>query len=283
MNDTQSLADIVVRALPPEPWAEGDNIPWDDPAFSARMLQEHLTQAHDLASRRAAKIDAQIAWIYAHLLRSAPARILDLACGPGLYAMRLARLGCTCLGIDFGPASVAYAREQSQGLACEYVLDDIRQADYRGPHDLALLVYGQFNVFRPDEARDILARAWDALRPGGLLLLEPHTWAAVQESAGAPGWSAAAAGLFASEPHLLLSESFWDERRAASTERFYVIAAATGEVTRYALSMQAYRDDDYVAVLHEAGYADVVFYPSLTGEPDDSQTGLLAISARRPA
>jgi SAM-dependent methyltransferase len=283
MKDLLRLADIVARALPPEPWAEGDNIPWDDPAFSARMLQEHLTQAHDLASRRTAKIDAQVAWIHAQMLGTVQARILDLACGPGLYTARLARLGHTCLGIDFGPASIAYAREQSQELVCEYVLDDIRQADYRGPHDLVLLVYGQFNVFRPGEARDILARAWRALRPGGLLLLEPHTWAAVQESAGAPGWSAAEAGLFAAAPHLLLSESFWDERRAASTERFYVIDAATGDTTRYALSMQAYRNDDYAAVLRDAGYEEIVFYPSLTGEPDDSQAGLLAISARRPA
>ena len=173
-------------------------------------------------------------------------------CALPIYAARLARLGHTCLGIDFGPASIAYAREQSQRLACEYVLDDIRQADYRGPHDLAMLVYGQFNVFRPDEARDILVRAWGALRPGGTLLLEPHTWDAVRNTAGQPGWSAAAAGLFAAEPHLLLHEAFWDEGRAASTERFYVIDAATGDVTRYALSMQAYCHEDYAAEIGRA-------------------------------
>ena len=47
-----TLADIVSRKTPPIAWAEGENIPWDDPAFSERMLAEHLSQKHNLASRR---------------------------------------------------------------------------------------------------------------------------------------------------------------------------------------------------------------------------------------
>ena len=34
------LADLGSRLRPPEPWAEGDNIPWHDPAFSARMVSQ---------------------------------------------------------------------------------------------------------------------------------------------------------------------------------------------------------------------------------------------------
>lgn len=41
------LSDIVGRQLSPEPWDEGEKIPWNDPAFSERMLAEHLTQAAD--------------------------------------------------------------------------------------------------------------------------------------------------------------------------------------------------------------------------------------------
>ena len=59
-----NLNDIVGRPLPAEPWVEGDNIPWDDPAFSKRMLAEHLTQEHDHASRRSETIDRQVRWIH---------------------------------------------------------------------------------------------------------------------------------------------------------------------------------------------------------------------------
>jgi hypothetical protein len=49
------LSDIVQRPARPEPWSEGVNIPWHDPALSARMPKEHLPQEYDGASRRAAQ------------------------------------------------------------------------------------------------------------------------------------------------------------------------------------------------------------------------------------
>ena len=39
------------RPNQPTPWAYGGNLPWDDPAFSERMLREHLDQTHGAASR----------------------------------------------------------------------------------------------------------------------------------------------------------------------------------------------------------------------------------------
>jgi hypothetical protein len=54
----KTLLDIVQRDAQPAPWTEGDNVPWNDPDFSERMLAEHLSQEHDLASRRSATIDA---------------------------------------------------------------------------------------------------------------------------------------------------------------------------------------------------------------------------------
>jgi len=208
--------------------------------------------------------------------------VLDLACGPGLYAMRLARLGHHCHGIDFGPASIAYAREQSAGLDCVYTLGDIRSTPYGGPYDLAMLIYGQFNVFRPREARGILLKAAEALRPGWLLLLGPHTVGCVRSMAHAASWSASTGGLFSDRPHLLLSEAFWDEEQQAATERFYVVDAASGLATRYAMTTLAYTEEEYVAVLADAGLVDIAFYPSLLGSPDPEQPGLLAITARRP-
>jgi len=51
------------RNLDPAPWSEGDNIPWNEPGFSQRMLKEHLSQAHDLANHRFETIDRHVAWI----------------------------------------------------------------------------------------------------------------------------------------------------------------------------------------------------------------------------
>jgi len=79
----KTILDIVERLPEPAPWSEGDNIPWNDPGFSERMLTEHLSQEHDLASRRSETIDQHVQWIFSRVLDSRPSRLLDLACGPG--------------------------------------------------------------------------------------------------------------------------------------------------------------------------------------------------------
>lgn len=279
-----NLLDIVRRTPAPEPWSEGEKIPWNEPGFSARMLAEHLSQAHDHASRRFAVVDRQVAWIHETVLGCTPTRVLDLGCGPGLYASRLARLGHSCFGIDFGPASVAYAREEAtrDGLDCRYALADIRTAEFGSGYGLAMLIFGEFNVFRAEEAAQLLCRVHAALAPGGVLLLEPHLYGVVEAEGKEPAsWYTSPSGLFSSKPHLVLTENFWDPGRGVTTHRHYVIDAATGEVTRHADSMQAYTEGDYRALLEAAGFQDVLFYPSLTGTAEPEAFGLCVVTSRR--
>ena len=131
--------------IPPTAWVEGENIPWNDRDFSERMLAEHLTQEHNLASRRFDIIDRQVRWIHTAVLGSKPTRILDLACGPGLYTSRLARLGHVCVGIDYAPAAVHYAQETAirEGLACTYCLGDVRETEYGDGYGLVMMLFGQ--------------------------------------------------------------------------------------------------------------------------------------------
>ena len=279
-----NILDMINRPATPRPWAEGEKIPWHEPGFSERMLAEHLSQSHDAASRRSEKIDAHVAWIHGELLGGKPARVLDLCCGPGLYTSRLARLGHECLGIDYSPASIAHARQlaEAEGLTCKYAHEDVRRAEYGQGYDLAMLIFGEFNVFSRDDARAIGTKAREALAPGGRVLLEPHTLAAV-ESLGraAPSWHSVKSGLFSDRPHLCLEESFWDSEARTATTRYFVIDAATGEVTRHAATCQGYTDDEYRSLLAECGFTDVILLPSLTGGEELAQKGLLAITARK--
>mgnify|MGYP001163269414 CR=1 FL=1 len=263
-----SLSQFVSKTEIPEPWGEGEKIPWNDPAFSARMLREHLSQQHDAASRRFALIDQHVAWIDS-LLPQRAARILDLGCGPGLYTSRLARLGHRCVGIDFSPASIAYAREQTQreGLACDYIEADLRRADFGGPYDAALFLFGEANVFRPEELRAIIQRAAAALRSGGLLLLEPARFESTYaEAHRAPSWSRhPAGGLFSDRPHLLLHESFWHEGQRCSIERYLVIDAETGASSFYAATTQAYHEAELVELIAQNGFEAIGSFPQLGG------------------
>ncbi len=253
---------IVNRTRSAEIWQK---IPWGDPDFSRRMLKEHLTQAHDAASRRTPIIERQVAWIHTQVLGAKPSRILDLGCGPGLYTARLEALGHTCTGIDFSPASIEYARQHS---GSRYLQGDLRKVEFGGGCDLVMMIFGEFNTFTPDDARLILAKARAALKPSGALLLEAHPYAAVERVGGQPPmWYSAQSGLFSDQPYLCLEESFFDPPCAVS--RHYVIDAHTGQTAAYASMLRGYTDADYRDLLREFG--DVTFYPSLTGEPGDGE------------
>ena len=279
------IADIIKRIAEPEPWSEGDKIPWNEPAFSERMLREHLSQDHDLASRRAAIVDAHVEWIHHRLLEERLSQILDLGCGPGLYSSRLAKLGHRCTGIDFSPASIRHAIEQTErdNLSCTYMCEDIRNADYASGYDLVMFVFGEFNVFRPLDAQTILQKAHHALAPGGLLLFEPHRLAAVEQIGAQPAsWHTAEAGLFSPEPYLTLQENIWNPTAKTATTRFFVVDATTANVRQMTQTMQAYTDDEYRHMLEQAGFTAIEFLPSFAASEDNCRDSLMLIKAQRP-
>ncbi len=128
-----------------------------------------------------------------------------------------------------------------------------------------------------------MARAYSALRPGGSVVLEPQRFATVQATGeGVPSWYSAPSGLFSSRPHLCLTESSWDEALRSATQRFWVVDTETAAVTRYALTTEAYLDEEFVGLLEGAGFTDVRLLPSLIGAPDESQSFNLAVVGTKP-
>jgi SAM-dependent methyltransferase len=280
-----NLINLLQRVNPPLPWQEGDNIPWNEPGFSKRMLVEHLTQTHDLASRRTYLIDQHVAWIHEALLRSHPARILDLGCGPGLYCSRLAAHGHQCVGIDYSPASIAHARQEAEcdHLEIEYIEEDIRSASFGAAFDLVMLLFGEFNVFSRQDAAYLLSKAFDALLPGGQILLEAHTHASLLPDPQARNtWFTSSGGLFSPSPHLVLIEQHWQPEHSILTRRYYIVDAVTAAITRYAQSMQAYTSAAYRQMLEEAGFVQVASLPGLAHDRLAAAPEFHAIIAHKP-
>lgn len=277
-----NIEDIVNRIEQPAPWVEGDNIPWNYPGFSGRMLKEHLSQAHDAASRRSETIDHQVEWIHHKILSGRPSRILDLGCGPGFYAQRLATLGHACSGIDFSPASIAYAREAAQRnrLAIHYQQDDLRTASFPEGQDLVMLISGELNVFSVPDARRIITKAAECLGESGLMILEVHAAGVIQRlGRESRTWYSSKSGLWSESPHICLQENFWDSSGKTATTRYFVIDAATGETTLSSASYQDYSDDEYESLFIRSGFKSVTRYPSLTGVSNEHQNDFTVLVA----
>ena len=64
-------------------------------------------------------------------------------------------------------------------------------------------------------------------------------------------------------------ESFWDDDQSVAIERYIIVDAASGEVTPYSSSMQAYENDGFAKLLTQVGFQNPEFHPSLSGKPDE--------------
>ncbi|WP_207261797.1 class I SAM-dependent methyltransferase [Desulfovibrio sp. Huiquan2017] len=260
-------------------WGDGYKIPWNDPAFSARILKEHLSQAHDLASRKRAFVETQSAWIADHFPVPKPT-VLDLGCGPGLYAQILASRCARYVGLDFSPASIDHARRNGPANG-EFRLADVTEADFGGPFNLVMMLYGEFNVFPPAQARALLAKAHDALAPGGLLLVERQRFAAVRDvgrgadsEVRAPG-----GGLFADAPYVCLTENRWFEEEGVAQQRFFVRVEGRTEPLRYRSTTKAWTGEEMAALLREAGLCGVTVHPDWPQPGGD----MALVTARKPS
>jgi SAM-dependent methyltransferase len=260
-----ALRRIYDRPQPPVPWRDGANLPWDDPAFSERMLAQHLDQSHGAASRPQREIRAQVQRMAEWLGLAAGGRLLDVTCGPGLYAAEFARRGVAVTGIDFGPAAIAHARTLCAGLPCRFIQGDVREMELSGnDFDAAIYLYGQFTVLRPAESAAVLHRIRAALRPGARLLLEILDYDRFDKR-DSSWWYTDQGGLWGDFPYLHLGERAWDPGQGAAVERFHILNLETGEMQVYGLTDQAYSVAQVTEMLREAGFATVEVHPAWDG------------------
>ena len=146
----QTLLDVF-RELPP-PYAT-DGLPfWDDDHISKSMLEAHLKPDTDGASRRPGFIEKSVRWIAALCPPEGGKRLIDLGCGPGLYAERFCRAGFRVTGVDFSRRSIAYAVASAARncLPVRYLCQSYLNLEFDTCFDVATLIYCDYGVLAPD-------------------------------------------------------------------------------------------------------------------------------------
>jgi SAM-dependent methyltransferase len=100
--------------------------------------------------------------------------VLDLACGHGRIANRLAAGGARVTGLDRSAVFLERARAEAAelGVEVEYVEGDMRAIPWRGRFDAVLCWFTAFGYFDDDVLHEVLGGVRSALRPGGCFLLE---------------------------------------------------------------------------------------------------------------
>ena len=245
----------MIKAIErPSLYEPGTAAMWTDPHISRQLLALHLNEGIDLASRRAATIDGTVQWIAAQT-GPEPLTILDLGCGPGLYAQRLARLGHRVTGVDFSETSIAYAREQARihNLDIAYRHQDYLTLEEEGQYDLVLLIYTDFGVLLPDQRERLLARIHRALKPGGRFIFDVLGDRDLALKATPKSWELAPSGFWRNRPYAALSESFlYPEDKVILYQ--HLILEETGAWDVYRFWTHFFSDSDLELLLGRNGF-----------------------------
>jgi SAM-dependent methyltransferase len=272
---------VLARALGrPEPFAPHDAPFWDDPHIASQMLVTHLDASTDAASRRPETIRATVDHLVLALELAPGSRVLDLGCGPGLYATELARCGLHVTGIDLSAGSIEYARQRglADGLDIDYRVGDYTLEDLGGPYDAAVLIYLDFGVL-PDDARHRLLTAVHAsLRRGGAFVFDVKTPSRTRVIDGHIGVSNHAAGFWRSGPHVLVETSYQYEANLDLDQHAVVEANA---ITTYRIWERAYSVTALKALLSRHGFRLAGRWADLTGAEWRRRSPTVAIASIR--
>jgi len=102
--------------------------------------------------------------------------VLDLACGHGRIANRLATRGAHVTGLDATPLFLerASADAAARGVEVEYVEGDMRSLLWEERFDRVVCWFTSFGYFDDDDNGRVLAAVHRALKPAGRLLIDVH-------------------------------------------------------------------------------------------------------------
>ncbi len=200
-------------------------------------------------------------------------RVLDIPCGHGRIAQRLAAFGCSVVGIDSSERFLAVARRAAPSV-------DFRPADMRhftADAEFDAIVNWFTSIGYYDDATDraILAGWRKALKPGGKLIVEHQNRERI---------IALIAHIGDHSDHfvdrgndLLVDRTTYDPASGRmNTER---ISVRDGQVHRYHFSVRSFSFNELRQWLLDAGFAEVDGYGP-DGEPYGLQSRRMVAVAR---
>ncbi|TMC08209.1 MAG: class I SAM-dependent methyltransferase [Chloroflexi bacterium] len=160
---------VTGRADSPEPVRDYDE-PVD--AFADIFDDDYVYFTRSLLTDERSDRDVDLIWRMLGL--TGGQAVLDVPCGSGRIANRLAARGCRVVGVDANERFLAEARADagSRGVDVEYRRGDMRELDFVEQFDGAVNWFTSFGYFDDAGNKAMLRRLHRSLRPGGALLVD---------------------------------------------------------------------------------------------------------------
>jgi ubiquinone/menaquinone biosynthesis C-methylase UbiE len=195
--------------------------------------------------------DAQAETIWRLLDLEPGMQVLDLACGHGRIANRLAERGARVTGLDATPLFLEHARRDAakRGVEVDYVFGDMRSVPWPNSRfERVISWFTSFGYFSDDDNQTVLAEAHRVLRPAGRLLIENNNLAELL-----PRWLPAVV-VERDENFMIDRSTFEPTTGRAVTER---TCARDGQVRRFRFEVRMFIGVELKTWLLAAGFDSV--------------------------
>lgn len=192
------ISDLQNYTRKPVLYEKGNATMWTDVHISKQLLEVHPNPEVDLASRKKESIDRTIEWILS-ITQGKKLNVLDLGCGPGLYAERMADKGLQVTGVDFSSNSIEYARESARKkkLPITYLKENYLKLELEeNSIDLVLLIFTDFGPLLPDERKQLLEIIKRVLKPGGIFVFDVLNDMNIESKIGPKNWDSSEQGFW---------------------------------------------------------------------------------------
>ncbi len=104
-------------------------------------------------------------------------RILDVACGTGILALKLAQQGFSVVGLDSSPQMIALAQAKVKpGLSLFFEVQDMKELNVKEPFDLIFCTFDSINyLLSESDVAHFLVRVNSALKLSGFFMFDSVT------------------------------------------------------------------------------------------------------------
>jgi 2-polyprenyl-3-methyl-5-hydroxy-6-metoxy-1,4-benzoquinol methylase len=257
----------------PQLYEKGSSVMWTDPYISKQLLELHINPENDVASRSKVKIERITNWILERT-DNPEMKILDLGCGPGLYAELLAQKGHSITGVDYSENSIQYATRQAKEkkLNIEYLKKNYLDLDFDNQFDLIILIYLDFCVLLPEEREKVLENIYRALKKGGLFICDVVNQRNIDKKTISQSWEVQETGFWKDTPYITLTNGYhYPEAKVLANH--HVVISEDNTVDTYIFWSHYYEKDDLVQILKSKGFNDITDYENVLPESGDCWNG----------
>lgn len=277
------MLDKLMKLLKKPPvYTKMEHAFWDDDYISGQMLKAHLDPGFEGASRKLKFIEHSAAWIKDTLPPSQYPSLLDVGCGPGIYAERFSAAGYHVTGIDFSRRSIGYAKASAKrrGLDIRYLCLDYLNMDFEKAFDAATMIYCDYGVLSPADRRNLLHNVYRSLRPGGRFLMDVFSMASFDHFTEGQTWEVCENGGFWCGSKYTAFNRACKYPDGVTLEQTVVVSER--ETAVYYLWNTYFTEETLAAEAAEAGFKLCGLYGDVAGSPCQKDAPTIAVLLERP-